>query len=338
MAAAAPTPSTLAEHLTDQGADPRLAAALLAIAEACREISGLVARGALANVLGAAGGAQNVQGEDQKKLDVISNDLLIAAADACGQIAAIASEEEDDILAFPGRSDRGPYLLLFDPLDGSSNIDVNVSIGTIFSVLPAPEGEVVTADFLQPGRRQVAAGYALYGPQTTLVLTLSDGVSAFTLDPLTGEWLKTADRLSIPAATKEFAINMSNRRHWAEPVRAYIDDCLAGKDGPRGKDFNMRWIASMVADVHRILNRGGVFLYPWDQREPDRAGKLRLMYEANPLGLVVERAGGRITNAFSPILDLQPRRLHERVSVVLGASEEVDRITAAHEGVDGIPV
>ncbi|MDB5458998.1 MAG: fructose-6-bisphosphatase family protein, partial [Caulobacteraceae bacterium] len=223
---------------------------------------------------------------------------------------------------------------------GSSNIDVNVSIGTIFSVLPAPDPQrpVTAADFLQPGRRQLAAGYALYGPQTTLVLTLAEGVAAFTLDPATQTWIQTGEALAVPRATREFAINMSNARHWAEPVRRYIDDCLAGKDGPRGKDFNMRWIASMVADVHRILNRGGVFLYPWDKREPGRPGKLRLLYEANPLGLVVERAGGLVTNAYSPILDIQPATLHQRVSVVLGAAEEVERITAAHVGHEDIPV
>ena len=321
---------TLAAYLRDQGADAPLAALIESVAGACAEISALVAHGALADVLGAAGGARNVQGEDQKTLDVVSNDLLIKAADASGQAAAIASEEEEDILAFPGRTARGPYLLLFDPLDGSSNIDVNVSIGTIFSVLPAPEGEVTAADFLQPGRAQLAAGYALYGPQTVLVLTLNRGVAVFTLDPKSGAWIQTGDGLSVPRATKEFAINMSNRRHWAEPVRRYIDDCLAGKEGPRGKDFNMRWIASMVADVHRILSRGGVFLYPWDQREPDRAGKLRLMYEANPLGLVVERAGGLAVDCHGPILDIQPTTLHQRVSVVLGAAEEVERITAGH--------
>jgi fructose-1,6-bisphosphatase I len=338
-AAADPQAQTFRDYLDAQtGVDDGLKTVVLAVARACIEISGLVARGALANVLGAAGGAQNVQGEDQKKLDVISNDILITAADICGQVAAIASEEEDDILAFTDRDKRGPYLLLFDPLDGSSNIDVNVSIGTIFSILPAPEGEVTAKDFLQPGRRQIASGYALYGPQTTLVLTLSDGVAAFTLDPLSREWLQTGDGLAIAPSAKEFAINMSNRRHWAPPVTGYIEDCLAGKEGPRGKDFNMRWVASMVADVHRILNRGGVFLYPWDKREPDRAGKLRLLYEANPLGLIVERAGGAITNAYAPMLDVQPKTLHQRVSVVLGAKEEVDRITAAHVAFGPPPV
>ena len=321
---------TLKSYLkTEAAGDPTLAALISAVAAACVDISRLVSRGALAGVLGSAG-AENVQGEVQKKLDVIANDRLIAAADRSGAAAAIASEEEDDILAFPNGAARGRLLLLFDPLDGSSNIDVNVSIGTIFSILPAPAGDVTSADFLQSGRHQVAAGYALYGPQTTLVLTIKAGVATFTLDPETGEWRQTADSVSIPRETKEFAINMSNRRHWAEPVRAYIDECLAGREGPRGKDFNMRWIASMVADVHRILTRGGVFLYPWDKREPDRAGKLRLMYEANPLGLVVERAGGAATDARGAILDIEPTALHQRVSVVLGSAEEVELVTAAH--------
>ncbi len=308
-----------------------LCALILAVAGACAQISGLVARGALGGVLGAAG-SENVQGEVQKKLDILSNTIMIKAADSSGQVAAIASEEEDDILAFPEGERRGRHLLLFDPLDGSSNIDVNVSIGTIFSVLPAPSAarEITAQDFLQPGRRQQAAGYALYGPQTTLVLTLGEEVASFTLDPTTGQWLRVDIQLKVPAATREFAINMSNHRHWAEPVRRYVDELLAGRDGPRGKDFNMRWIASMVADVHRILTRGGVFLYPWDAREPDRAGKLRLMYEANPLSLIVERAGGASTDAKTAILDIHPTALHQRVAVVLGSAEEVERITEAH--------
>ncbi len=325
-------PVTLADHLAAEAADADLAALILAVAGACAQISALVSGGALAGVLGAAE-SSNVQGEEQKKLDVISNDMLIKAADDCGLIAAIASEEEDDILAFPQGERRGRTLLLFDPLDGSSNIDVNVSIGTIFSVLPAPAaGAKVTAeDFLQSGRAQLAAGYALYGPQTVLVLTVSKGVSMFTLDPNSGQWLLTAADIAIPPATREFAINMSNQRHWAEPVRRYIDDCLAGKAGPRGKDFNMRWVASMVADVHRILRRGGVFLYPWDQREPDRPGKLRLMYEANPMSLLVERAGGQAFDGSGAILDVQPTRLHQRISVMLGSAEEVERLAEEHQ-------
>ncbi|MHB8283393.1 MAG: class 1 fructose-bisphosphatase [Caulobacteraceae bacterium] len=323
------TSASLADYLRAQSADSGLSKLILDVAAACKQISALVARGALADMLGSAG-EQNVQGETQKTLDVVSNQMMIDAAEASGQVAAIASEEEDDILAFPNGEARGRHLLLFDPLDGSSNIDVNVSIGTIFSVLPAPAHTPTAADFLQNGRRQLAAGYALYGPQTTLVLTVREGVAAFTLDPQSGDWVRTAEALSIARATREFAINMSNQRHWAEPVRAYIAECVAGKDGPRAKDFNMRWVASMVADVHRILSRGGVFLYPWDKREPDRAGKLRLMYEANPMSLLVERAGGASTDARGPILDVQPTALHQRVSVVLGSAEEVERVTAAH--------
>jgi fructose-1,6-bisphosphatase I len=324
------THRTLAGYLEAEAArDGGLCALILSVAGACAQISGLVARGALGGVLGSAH-TGNVQGEEQKKLDVIANTIMVKAAEASGQVAAVASEEEDDIVVFANGESRGRHLLLFDPLDGSSNIDVNVSIGTIFSVLPAPAHGVTTQDFLQPGRRQQAAGYALYGPQTTLVLTIGQEVASFTLDPVSGQWLRVDIALKVPSSTKEFAINMSNRRHWAEPVRTYIDECLEGRDGARGKDFNMRWIASMVADVHRILNRGGVFLYPWDAREPDRAGKLRLMYEANPLGLIVERAGGAVTDATTPILDIVPTSLHQRVAVVLGASEEVERITRAH--------
>ena len=219
----------------------------------------------------------------------------------------------------------------FDPLDGSSNIDVNVSIGTIFSVLLKPEGAGVSEqDFLQSGCKQVAAGYCVYGPQTTLVLTVGDGVAMFTLDREQGSFMLTEENLRIPADTKEFSINMSNMRHWDEPVKRYINECLQGKEGPRGKDFNMRWVASMVADVHRILTRGGIFLYPWDKRDPEKAGKLRLMYEANPMAWLVEQAGGAATNGKQRILDIQPDKLHQRVSVMLGSKNEVDRVTSYH--------
>jgi fructose-1,6-bisphosphatase I len=240
----------------------------------------------------------------------------------------------------PNRYPQGEYLLLFDPLDGSSNIDVNVSIGTIFSVLRkvGHTRGVSEEDFLQPGKQQAAAGYCVYGPQTTLVLTLGNGVTMFTLDRETGSWVLTSTDVRIPEETKEFAINMSNMRHWAPPVRRYIDECLQGKTGPRGKDFNMRWVASMVADVHRILTRGGVFLYPWDQREPDKPGKLRLMYEANPMGFIVEQAGGLATNGHERILDLVPTKLHQRVSVVLGSASEVRRVTEYHREAAKAPV
>jgi len=301
------------------------------VARACKRISLTVNKGALGSVLGSAG-SENVQGEVQKKLDIIANEVLIDANEWGGHLAAMASEEMDAIYVVPNRFPKGEYLLLFDPLDGSSNIDVNVSIGTIFSVLKMPEDDrgVDEGDFLQPGRQQVAAGYCIYGPQTVLVLTVGDGVAMFTLDREQGSFMLTEEKLRIPEDTKEFAINMSNMRHWAPPVRRYIDECLQGKDGPRGKDFNMRWVASMVADVHRILVRGGIFMYPWDKREPNKPGKLRLMYEANPMAWLVEQAGGAATNGHQRILDIQPSQLHERVSVILGSKNEVDRVTSYH--------
>ena len=302
------------------------------VARACKTISHAVNKGALGGVLGSAG-SENVQGEVQKKLDIIANEVLIEANEWGGHLAAMASEEMNSIYLIPNRYPRGEYLLLMDPLDGSSNIDVNVSIGTIFSVLKMPEGDrgVEENDFLQPGKCQVAAGYCVYGPQTTLVLTVGDGVAMFTLDREMGSFVLTQDNVQIPPDTREFAINMSNLRHWDAPVRRYIDECLAGKDGPRGKDFNMRWVASMVADVHRILTRGGIFMYPWDKREPAKPGKLRLMYEANPMAWLVEQAGGAATNGRQRILEVQPQQLHERVSVVLGSKNEVERVTQYHQ-------
>jgi fructose-1,6-bisphosphatase I len=310
---------------------PELRLLLEVVARACKSISHAVNKGALGGVLGTAS-TENVQGEVQKKLDIIANEVLIEANEWGGHLAAMASEEMDSIYAVPNRYPQGEYLLLFDPLDGSSNIDVNVSIGTIFSVLKKPEGHVAVqeADFLQAGHAQVAAGYCVYGPQTTLVMTVGDGVAMFTLDREQGSFVLTQEHVQIPADTKEFAINMSNMRHWDEPVKHYIDECLAGKSGPRGKDFNMRWVASMVADVHRILTRGGVFMYPWDKREPDKPGKLRLMYEANPMSWLVEQAGGAATNGEQRILDIQPTQLHQRVSVFLGSKNEVDHVTELH--------
>jgi len=301
------------------------------VARAGKRIAISVNKGELGDVLGSAG-SENVQGEVQKRLDVIANEVLVEANEWGGHLAAMASEEMDSIYVVPNRYPQGEYLLLFDPLDGSSNIDVNVSIGTIFSVLRKTDHShgVGEQDFLQPGRQQAAAGYCVYGPQTMLVLTVGAGVVMFTLDRESGSWLLTEDDVRIPEDTREFAINMSNMRHWAPPVRRYIDECLQGKDGPRGKDFNMRWVASMVADVHRVLTRGGIFMYPWDQREPAKPGKLRLMYEANPMSMLVEQAGGMATNGRERILDVQPRKLHERVSVILGSRNEVERVTGYH--------
>jgi len=302
------------------------------VARACKGISHAVNKGALGGILGSAGSA-NIQGEVQKKLDIIANDVLIEANEWGGHLAAMASEEMDTIHAVPNRYPQGEYLLLFDPLDGSSNIDVNVSIGTIFSVLKKVDAStsVNEADFLQAGTQQVAAGYCVYGPQTTLVLTVGDGVAMFTLDREQGSFVLTQEDVQIPADTQEFAINMSNMRHWAAPVQRYVDECLQGKEGPRGKDFNMRWVASMVADVHRILTRGGIFLYPWDKREPGKAGKLRLMYEANPMSWLIEQAGGASSSGSERILDIAPVQLHQRVSVVLGSRHEVERVVLYHQ-------
>ena len=314
---------------------PELRLLIEVVARACKRIAISVNKGALGEILGSAG-SENVQGEVQKKLDVIANEVLIDANEWGGHLAAMASEEMEGIYVVPNRYPQGEYLLLFDPLDGSSNIDVNVSIGTIFSVLrrrnenPDLVDPVCESDFLQPGHMQVAAGYCIYGPQTVLVLTVGNGVAMFTLDREQGSWVLTEEDVQIPPDTKEFAINMSNMRHWDAPIKRYVDECLAGKEGPRSKDFNMRWIASMVADVHRILTRGGIFMYPWDKREPHKPGKLRLMYEANPMGWLVEQAGGAATNGRRRILDIQPQELHERVSVILGSRHEVERVTSYH--------
>jgi fructose-1,6-bisphosphatase I len=323
----------LSEFLAASGVDVALSDIVSVVADSCSEISNLVRRGALSEVLGALE-SQNVQGEVQKKLDVISNDIMLARCAMAQGIVAMASEEMDTIYPVRAAGPSSGYLLLFDPLDGSSNIEVNVSIGTIFSILPVPKGAAGRAatedDFMQPGRNQVCAGYVVYGPQTTLVLTFGAGVTAFTLDPESGTWIQTAKSISVPKETKEFAINASNMRHWAPTVRGYIEACLAGETGPRGKNFNMRWVASMVADVHRIMMRGGVFLYPWDIREPDRAGKLRLMYEANPMSMIIEQAGGAAFDGFGDILDAQPTALHQRISVMLGSANEVAHIASLH--------
>ena len=310
---------------------PQLRLLLEVVARSCKSISLSVTKGALGDILGATK-TENIQGEVQKKLDIIANEVLIEANEWGGHLAAMASEEMDSIHVIPNRYPQGEYLLLFDPLDGSSNIDVNVSIGTIFSVLKKPENTpaVGEADFLQPGSKQVAAGYCVYGPQTTLVLTVGNGVAMFTLDREQGSFVLTQENIQVPEDTQEFAINMSNMRHWAAPVKRYVDECLAGEEGVREKNFNMRWIASMVADVHRILTRGGVFMYPWDKREPNKPGKLRLMYEANPMSLLIEQAGCAATNGQQRILDLQPAGLHERVSVILGSKNEVARVTRYH--------
>jgi len=320
--------TSLTEFLNSCQIDTDLKLLISDIAGSCTSISDAVRRGALDNILGSAG-TGNVQGETQQKLDIFANDLLLKSNEGTGRLAAMASEENETI--YPTQYSSGKYLLLFDPLDGSSNIDVNVSIGTIFSILEKKSTSQVTEqDFLQVGSKQVAAGYVLYGPQTILVLTTGSGVNMFTLDQANLQFLLTNTNVQIPKDTKEFAINMSNMRHWASPVSRYVNECLAGSTGVRNKDFNMRWIASMVADVHRILIRGGLFMYPWDQREPNKPGKLRLMYEANPMSFLIEQAGGASINGKLRILDIQPSQLHERVSVILGSKNEVQLIMDYH--------
>ncbi|MBU0542963.1 MAG: class 1 fructose-bisphosphatase [Gammaproteobacteria bacterium] len=319
----------LAQYL-EHHADAHMGVLISAIADVSQSISAAVHKGALGGVLGSAG-SENVQGETQKKLDIIANDMILDALAATGVVAGMASEELDDCSPVPGHSDR-PFLVLFDPLDGSSNIDVNVSIGTIFSVLPNPDvGEITNESFLQPGTEQLAAGYVVYGPQTSLVLTFGRGVVAFTLDREAGQYIQTSESMDVPEDTKEFAINMSNQRHWYKPVQRYIAELLEGKTGVRGKDFNMRWIASMVADVHRVLTRGGIFMYPKDLRDPNKPGKLRLMYEANPMSMLVEQAGGKSFDAAQRILDIQPTDLHQRCAVMLGSANEVQRVSDYHK-------
>jgi fructose-1,6-bisphosphatase I len=301
------------------------------VARACKSISHSIGKGALGGVLGDAG-TGNIQGEAQKKLDVLSNEILLEANEWGGHLAGCASEEMDDPVKIPNVYPKGNYLLLYDPLDGSSNIDVNISVGTIFSVLHCPDGvtDPEVEHYLQKGSTQVCAGYTVYGPSTLLVLTVGNGTHEFTLDRELGSFLMTERDMKIPEDTKEFAINMSNQRHWEEPMKHYISELLAGKTGARGKDFNMRWVASMVADVHRILTRGGIFIYPKDLKDPSKPGKLRLMYEANPMSFIVEQAGGASTTGLERILDLQPTALHQRVPVFLGSKNEVELVTRYH--------
>ena len=305
------------------------------IQTACKYIASAVAKGPLTGKRGGTG-AINVQGEEQKPLDLIANDIMLKSCEWGGYLAGMASEEMDVPYEIPAAYPRGNYLLVFDPLDGSSNLDVNVTVGTIFSVLRAPEG--VTAptvqDFLQPGTAQVCAGYALYGPSAMIVLTLGTGVHGFTLDPEIGAYLLTHPNLQIPADTQEFAVNTSNQRFWEPPVKRYVEECIAGKSGVRGKDFNMRWIASMVAEVHRILMRGGLFMYPRDTKDPGKPGRLRLLYEASPIGWLVEQAGGAASTGRGRILEVVPTELHQRVPVILGSKNEVERLARYHAEYD----
>lgn len=295
---------------------------------ACKDITHQLHLGSLAGILGSAE-QENVQGECQKKLDVISNDLIKDTLAKIAHVKGIASEEEDEPVAC---NDNGEYLVLFDPLDGSSNIDVNVTVGTIFSILKAaPDADAAQQQaYLQAGTEQVAAGYVLYGPSTLLVLTVGNGVFSFTLDPRDGEFFLQRENIQVPAETQEFAINMSNQRFWLPEMQSYVADLLQGEEGPLGKRYNMRWIASMVAEIHRILTRGGIFMYPYDKRDPKKPGKLRLMYEGNPMSMLVEQAGGKASTAFEDIMSVKPEGIHQRVSVVMGSAKEVETAIKYH--------
>lgn len=320
--------TTLAHYLKEQKTDSAVSDVITTITEVGKTISQLLRKGALADILGEAGN-QNVQGEDQKKLDVLANDLLLDALAQNKHCAGVASEELDD--ATPANAD-GSLLVLFDPLDGSSNIDINMAVGTIFSILPYQcQGQTSqNSDFLQAGNAQLAAGYLLYGTSTMLALTVADNVVMFSLDPDSNDYVLVEDNVQIDADTSEYAINSSNYRYWRAPMQQYIDELIAGDTGVRGRDFNMRWVAAMVGDVHRILCRGGLFTYPFDTKYAHKAGKLRLMYEANPMSLLIERAGGSATDATNRILDIAPTDIHQRVPVVLGSKNEVDYIKDLH--------
>ncbi|MDO9214991.1 MAG: class 1 fructose-bisphosphatase [Methylococcales bacterium] len=301
------------------------------IVMACKEISHLVNRGNLVGVLGSAE-SENIQGEVQKKLDIITNDIMVGALNWTGHLAGMASEEMDDIISIPAQYPKGKYLALFDPLDGSSNIDVNMTVGTIFSILRCREGvDPAEEDFLRKGTEQVCAGFVLYGPSTMLILTTGHGVNGFTLNQDIGEFILTHPNMRIPEDTSEFAINMSNQRFWEPPVQQYIAECLQGTDGVREKDFNMRWVASLVAEVYRILTRGGVFLYPLDTKNPAKPARLRLMYEANPMAFIIEQAGGACSTGRERMLDIKPTGIHQRVPLILGSKNEVERIVAYHQ-------
>lgn len=320
--------TTLAQYLNTNATTPALNDVITTVTDVGKTISQLLRKGALADILGEAGN-QNVQGEDQKKLDVLANDLLLDALAQNSHCAGVASEELDD--ATPANVD-GSLLVLFDPLDGSSNIDINMAVGTIFSILPYQrQGQVSeNSDFLQAGNQQLAAGYLLYGTSTVLTLTITDNVVMFSLDPDTNDYVLIEENVTIDADTSEYAINASNYRYWRAPMQQYIDELIAGETGVRGRDFNTRWVAAMVGDVHRILCRGGLFTYPFDTKYANKAGKLRLMYEANPMSLLIERASGGATDAVNRILDIEPLDIHQRVPVVLGSKNEVDYIKELH--------
>ncbi len=320
------------EQREGQAIDAHLIDLLDDVASACKEIHDAINHGALYGVLGSAE-SENIQGETQKKLDIMSNEMFIRCTESSGNLAGMASEEEEDVYSIPAQYPKGPYMMYFDPLDGSSNIDVNITVGSIFSIVKCPDGvtDPKLKDYLIPGTKQVCAGFTLYGPSTLMILTTGNGVKGFTLDPGTGVFKLTHNDIQIPQDTAEFAVNMSNQRFWEEPVQRYVQECIEGTSGSRDKNFNMRWVASMVGEVYRILTRGGIFMYPFDTKDPAKAGKLRLMYEANPMSFIVEQAGGVSSTGRERIMELNPTEIHQRVPVILGSKNEVDRVVSYHK-------
>ncbi len=323
-----------ARELPQGVSENRLGALLLDIAEAVTTISAMTMRGSLDNLTGKLT-SQNVQGETQVKLDVLTNDVFIEALTKNGTVSGLVSEELEYPVALNVPSENAEFLVVFDPLDGSSNVAVNVSVGSIFSILAAPKNRPpVEADYLQQGSKQLAAGYAIYGPATMLVITTGNGTHGFTLDPCDETFYLTHHAIQIPATTAEFAINASNQRHWEPPIRHYVEECIAGTTGKRERDFNMRWVASMVADVHRILMRGGIYLYPQDYKQPVKAGRLRLMYEANPMSMIVEQATGKSSTGRISIMEVVPEHVHQRVAVIIGSKDEVALVEQYHHNFD----
>lgn len=331
--------STLMQFLIEErrsapGATGELDALIADVSLACKAIARRVAHGALRETSGTKSGSLNGDAthDTPPTLDEVTHGIFLHATEWGGHLAGLVSAESKEPQAVPSQYPRGKYLLLFDALDGSLNVDVNVTVGSVFSILRAPTDarDAVAEDFLQPGTRQVCAGYAVYGPCTMLVLTMGRGTHGFTLDPTLGEWVLSHPSLRIPPTTREFAINLSNSRFWQPAVKRYVDECLAGLSGPRMADFNMRWIASLVAETHRILVRGGVFLYPRDTKDPAVPGRLRLLYEANPVAFLVEQAGGMASTGLARVMEVEPTSLHQRIGFLFGSRDEVERIERYH--------
>ena len=321
---------SLASFLAESQTSNSLTTLMCAIAEASQAISALVENGALANIYGKLN-SENIQGETQATLDVLCDEIFTASLAATGLVAGVVSEEVDLPLSLQSKAE---YLVMFDPLDGSSNVDVNVSIGSIFSIFKAPQKNIEVPDYLISGNQQLAAGYAIYGPCTMLVITVGDGTHGFTLDRTSKEYLLTHQNMQVPEDTQEYAINSSNQRFWEPPIKRYITECKAGAAGRREKDFNMRWIGSMVADIHRILTRGGIYLYPKDSKDAAKPGRLRLMYEANPMAMLIEQAGGAATTGRLRILDVQPELVHQRIPIIIGSKNEVEHVERYHAAYD----